>query len=92
MANQRNFIPKYLTEYAEFGKLKTVRVAKTRKVLQNGMSFANERLRPAVSLRVRYYFYKALKGKFSFGVKILSVSLNFNLGDFFNGKFTCCRL
>ena len=26
-----------------------------RKVLQNGMSFANERRVPAVSLRVRYY-------------------------------------
>ena len=32
------------------------RVAKMRKVLQNGMSFANERNFPAVSLRVRYYF------------------------------------
>ncbi len=31
------------------------RVAKMRKVLQNGMSFANERDYPAISLRVRYY-------------------------------------
>ena len=31
------------------------RVAKVRKVLQNGMSFANERIFPAVLLRVRYY-------------------------------------
>ena len=48
-----------------------------RKVLQNGMSFANERVFPAVSLRVRYYFLR-----YNFA-SILSVSLNFVLGDFF---------
>ena len=36
------------------------RVAKMRKVLQNGMSFANERASPAVSLRVRYYLERKL--------------------------------
>ena len=50
-----------------------------RKVLQNGMSFANERLRPAVSLRVRYYFIVLLHGNF------IGLS-KFHLGDFFNGK------
>ena len=63
MAKRSFFIPKYLTEYGEFVIVILVRVAKTRKVLQNGMSFANERLRPAVSLRVRYYFYRALYAK-----------------------------
>ena len=52
-----------------------------RKVLQNGMSFANEWLRPAVSLRVRYYFYFLAFGVvfatfIKVGAKILSVSLN----------------
>ena len=51
-----------------------------RKVLQNGMSFANERVFPAVSLRVRYYFLR-----YNFA-SILSVSLNFVLGDFFMQK------
>ena len=40
-----------------------------RQVLQNGMSFANERESPAVSLRVRYYFWVF------YNTKILSVSL-----------------
>ena len=53
-----------------------------RKVLQNGMSFANERVNPAVSLCVRYYFIVFLHKNF------IGLS-NVILGDFFNGKFTC---
>ena len=50
-----------------------------RKVLQNGMSFANERFSPAVSLRVRYYF------KVNFHQNFIGLS-KFILGDFFNAK------
>ena len=52
-----------------------------RQVLQNGMSFANERQKPAVSLRVRYYFLR-----FKSYASILSVSLKLFLGDFFMSK------
>ena len=47
-----------------------------RKVLQNGMSFANERNFPAVSLRVRYYFLQ------KFCNNCIGLSKNV-LGDFF---------
>ena len=50
-----------------------------RKVLQNGMSFANERNIPAVSLRVRYYFLQ------KFCNNCIGLSKNV-LGDFFMSK------
>ena len=54
------------------------RVAKMRKVLQNGMSFANERETCGVFARPLLFYIQICN--------ILSVSLKIVLGDFFYAK------